>query len=140
MMNHYHVLLRANEFPLFSLLRPLNSKYARWFRKKNKSRGYLFQDRFKSLATQDQGYIEELVRYIHLNPVRAGVCATLDELDRFPWCSHAVYIGKRKQTFEDTKAVLKRFGHDSDVALRQYRAFLHFIKAIKHPRPPKRLP
>jgi len=56
-------------------LRQLNGPYAQYFRKKRAMRGYLFQDRYKSIVRQDQLYIEELVRYVHLNPVRAGLCA-----------------------------------------------------------------
>ena len=124
MPNHYHLLIRPNENHLYILLRSLNSKYARWFRKKNQSRGYLFQDRFKSLATQDQGYIEELVRYIHLNPIRAGICRNLMELDHFPWSGHAILVGRRSSTFQDTRTVLQHFGHDSVTAIREYRQFL----------------
>jgi REP element-mobilizing transposase RayT len=124
MKNHYHLLVRANENQLYCLMRPLNSKYARWFRKKYKSRGYLFQDRFKSLATQDQEYIEELVRYIHLNPLRAGICKTFAELDRFPWSGHAVLIRRRRCAFQDVRAVLRRFSHDPKIAIQKYRAYL----------------
>jgi len=124
MNNHYHLLLRVNEVELCSMMRPLNSKYARWFRTKNKGRGYLFQDRFKSLVTQDQGYLEELVRYIHLNPVRAGICRTLSELDNYQWSGHVVLMGSVKCLFQETGAVLNRFGHDPAIARREYRQFL----------------
>jgi hypothetical protein len=124
MANHYHLLLRANEKPLSSLMRPLNSRYAHWFRKKDNSRGYVFQDRFKSLVTQDQGYIEELVRYIHLNPIRAEVCKSIADLDIHPWSGHAVLVGKKMCTFQDTQAVLARFGNDVKSAVREYRNFL----------------
>ena len=124
MKNHYHLLVRANESPLYCLMRPLNSKYARWFRKKYKSRGYLFQDRFKSLATQDQGYIEELVRYIHLNPLRAGICKTFAELDRFSWSGHAVLISRRYCAFQDVRTVLRRFSHDPGIAVQKYRTYM----------------
>ena len=69
MSNHYHLLLRSSDEPIGTMMRRLNSRYARYFSKKYNRRGYLFQDRYKSIATQDQNYIEELVRYIHLNPV-----------------------------------------------------------------------
>jgi putative transposase len=124
MGNHYHLLLRANENPLSELMRPLNSKYARWIRKKEKNRGYLFQDRFKSLVTQDQGYVEELVRYIHLNPVRAGICRSIDELDRYTWCGHAGLVGNRKYDFQNTNDVLRRFGEDNRIAIAAYREFI----------------
>lgn len=124
MENHYHLLLRANESPLSSLMRPLNSKYAHWFRKKSQTRGYLFQDRFKSLVTQDQGYIEQLVRYIHLNPVRAGICRTIAELDRYPWSGHSILTGRQKCGFQDTAAVLNRFGTDHKSAVLAYCKFI----------------
>ncbi len=56
MDTHYHILFRVNENPLGIVMRWLNSKYAMWYRKKNTGRGYLFQDRYKSIVTQDQGY------------------------------------------------------------------------------------
>ena len=124
MSNHYHLLLRANKNSLSLLMRPLNSKYARWFRKKDNSRGYLFQDRFKSLVTQDQGYIEELVRYIHLNPIRAGICRSIAELDLYPWSGHAVLVGRSNRPFQDTRTVLNLFSRDSKRAIREYRDYL----------------
>ena len=62
------------ENPLSELMKPLNSDYARYFNKKNSRRGYVFQDRYKSIATQDQFYVEQIIRYIQLNPYRAGIC------------------------------------------------------------------
>jgi REP element-mobilizing transposase RayT len=124
MDNHYHLLLRVNENPLSSMMRPLNSNYARWFRKKYHGRGYLFQDRFKSLVTQDQGYIEELVRYIHLNPVRSGICKSIAELDVFAWSGHAVIVGRQRNDFQNINDILHRFGHASKDAIREYRIFI----------------
>lgn len=124
MGNHYHLLLRVNEHHLASMLRPVNSKYARWFRKRDGSRGYLFQDRFKSIVTQDQGYIEELVRYIHLNPMRANICYTLDDLDHYPWSGHAALVGTMKFAFQDIKPILKRFGDNPETAKKEYRSFI----------------
>jgi hypothetical protein len=69
-------------------------------------------DRFKSIATQDQNYIQELVRYVHLNPLRAGICKTLDELNAYPWSGHAALGGEggKSRAFQETASVLKRFG------------------------------
>jgi putative transposase len=119
MNNHYHLLIRTSEEPPGIMMRRLNSKYARYFSKKYNRRGYLFQDRYKSIATQDQNYIEELVRYIHLNPIRAGFCRTIQELDRYPWSGHSVLMGMRKAPFQDTRTVLKRFG-SSTARYRRY--------------------
>ena len=64
MDNHVHLLLKTNEKPLWCLMKPLNSDYSRWYNRKYERRGPLFVDRFKSIATQDQGYLEQIIRYI----------------------------------------------------------------------------
>ena len=74
MDNHYHLLLRVNEYPPGNFMRQVNGRYVQYFRKKTKTRGYFFQDSYKSIVSQDQYYIEQMVRYIHLNPIRAGIC------------------------------------------------------------------
>jgi REP element-mobilizing transposase RayT len=124
MKNHYHLVLMTSEKPLSSLMKPLNSGYARYFNKKVGRKGYLFQDRFKSVATQDQLYLEEMIRYVHLNPIRAGICKDIAELDSFRWCGHAVLMGKRIYEFQDTSVVLRRFGKTAGDARKKYRQFL----------------
>jgi hypothetical protein len=84
----------------------------------------LFQDRFKSLATQDQGYLEELIRYVHLNPIRAGVCVDLDGLDTYKWSGHATLMGHARNPFQDTATVLRRFDTRTSEARTRYRSFL----------------
>jgi hypothetical protein len=105
-------------------MKPLNSSYATFFNKKYNRRGYLFQDRFKSIASQDQGYIEEMVRYVHLNPVRAGICKSIDLLDRYPWCGHSAIMGYVERKFQDTRSILQRFGAADNDARRKYRQFI----------------
>jgi putative transposase len=94
MRNHYHFLIRVNELPLSKLMRGLNGGYAKYYNKKHKRRGYLFQDRFKSVLCQDELYAAELIRYIHLNPLRAGYVQTLKELENYAWCGHGYLVGK----------------------------------------------
>jgi REP element-mobilizing transposase RayT len=142
MTNHYHLVIRTNECPLADLLHPLNARYARWFRAKGHSHGYLFQDRFKSLVTQDQGYLEELVRYVHLNPIRKGICSTISDLDVYPWCGHAALVGTIPRSFQETRKVLERFSVDHLRAIKQYRSFMQeghvmnkpdgLIDAVRH--------
>jgi len=124
MDNHYHLLVRVNEEPLSALMRRLNSRYARWYRKKYNGRGYLFQDRYKSIVTQDQGYIEELVRYIHLNPIRGRVCGNMRELDVYPWSGHAVLVGARTCAFQNTADILRRFSKEGDTGAEEYRGYI----------------
>jgi len=102
----------------------VNTPYAQYFNRVHGRRGYLFQDRFKSIATQDQNYVEELVRYVHLNPVRAGVCPSVALLETYPWSGHAVLVGNRTCEFQHTADVLRRFGRDSVAAVSGYRQFV----------------
>jgi len=122
--NHFHLVLRTAEEPLATLMKPLNSRYATCYNRRYRRRGYLFQDRFKSVATQEQLYIQELVRYVHLNPIRAGQCATLADLAAYPWCGHAALMGTRANSFQDTQAVLRCFGKREAEARRAYCEFL----------------
>lgn len=124
MDNHYHLLIRINEYPLGRFMGMLNSRYAQYFRKKSGTRGYLFQDRYRSIVTQDQNYIEEMVRYIHLNPLRAGICQTVTQLDTYPWTGHGVIVGKRVWKIQNTADILKRFNSDHTLAIERYRTFL----------------
>jgi len=58
--------------------------------------GHLFQNRYKSVACEEDPYLLELIRYIHLNPIRADLVKNLKQLDRYPWCGHSAILGKRK--------------------------------------------
>ena len=124
MENHYHLVLRASEQPLGIFMRSLNGQYAQFFRKNAGSRGYLFQDRYKSIVTQDQDYVEQLVRYVHLNPLRAGVCASIKALDTYPWCGHATILGNHIRAFQNTTDVLARFGGSRAAAVKNYSRFI----------------
>jgi len=143
MGNHYHLLLLCGDRPLADLMRPLNSRYAQYHGRKYRRRGYLFQDRYKSVATQDQMYVRALVRYVHSNPLRAGICKRLTDLGRYKWSSHAALMGKQDCEFVASGAVLRRFGKTKQDARKSYLAFMgagmelptdkddDFIKAIR---------
>jgi putative transposase len=125
--NHYHLFLRTNENPMSSLMRPLNSGYARWFNDKHNRRGYLFQDRFKSVLCQDQGYARQLIRYIHLNPIRSGEVVSLKELRVWPWCGHGYLLNAPRANgclFQDHLETLRRFGNTPENAVQSYVTFL----------------
>jgi putative transposase len=134
-VNHYHLLVRSSEQPLWVLMKPLNSQYAAYYNKRHGRKGYLFQDRYKSIVTQDQNYLEQLVAYIHLNPLRSGLCSTIEELDRYPWCGHSVLTGFCHQPFQDTQAVLNRFGKNIELAREEYGRFIRDAFARKSEEP-----
>jgi len=124
MSNHYHLVVRTSEFPLGVFMRTINGLYAQYFRKSIGTRGYLFQDRYKSIVTQDQGYIEELIRYVHLNPMRAGICGDLEALDHYPWCGHSVIMGNRQSPSQNTTDILNRFDKNRSAAIAKYHSFI----------------
>jgi putative transposase len=124
MPNHYHLVIRINEYPLGTFMRSINSPYAQYFRHQQNLRGYLFQDRYKSIVTHDQSYIQEMIRYVHLNPVRGGLCGTLRSLKKYEWCGHSVLMGVRAWGIQNTRDVLKRFGRQVESARTAYESFL----------------
>jgi REP element-mobilizing transposase RayT len=125
MDTHYHLLIRTSEKPLWQLMKPLNTEYARYFNRKYNRRGPLFADRYKSIATQDQFYLEQLLAYIHLNPIRAGVCKSIVSLRNYPWTGHSAIMGEIVHRFQDVGTVLKKFGKTNSIARQNYLIFLN---------------
>jgi len=123
MDNHYHLFIKTSSLPTSKLMRGLNSGYARYYNKKYNRRGYLFQDRFKSLLCQDQDYAVQLIKYINLNPLRAGMVKSLEQLKTWPWCGHGCLLGERDahgQTFQKREECLRRFGDNEEDAIKSY--------------------
>ena len=94
--NHFHLLLRTGPTPLSKVMRRLMTGYAVTFNKRHKRSGHLFQNRYKSVICEEDPYLLELIRYIHLNPLRARLVRDLKELDRYPWAGHSTILGRRK--------------------------------------------
>jgi REP element-mobilizing transposase RayT len=124
MPNHFHLVIRPIDIKLESLMRRLNGFYARFFNHRHGRRGYLFQDRYKSIATQGSVYTRELVRYVHLNPLRAGLVSSLDELSDYRWSGHRSILGIEKCPWMAIKEIRSRFSPDLKRAQKVYRAFL----------------
>lgn len=89
MTNHAHLLLRSGPQGLAPLMRKLLTGYAGGYNRRHHRHGHLFQNRYKSIVVQEDAYFKELVRYIHLNPLRAGLVRSMAELDRYPWSGHS---------------------------------------------------
>lgn len=122
--NHLHLLLMPTTTPLSYFMRRLLTGYAVSFNRRNKRFGHLFQNRYKSIVCEEEPYLLELVRYIHLNPLRAGIVASMEELDRYPWSGHAVLVGSRQFDAQETVSILERFGKNITIARRNYRQFI----------------
>ena len=124
MPNHFHLLLKPAQYPLASLMRRLLSGHAVTFNLRHRRSGHLFQNRYKSIVCEEDPYFLKLVRYIHLNPLRAGLVADLQTLDVYPWCGHAVLMGKQQMEGQETSEVLQYFGPTLSRSRRRYREFL----------------
>ena len=94
MSNHVHILLRSGDMGIATVMRKLLTWYALYFNRRHRRTGHLFENRYKSILCEEEPYFLELVRYIHLNPVRAGIVADMKGLDRYPWSGHHVIVGQ----------------------------------------------
>lgn len=124
MPNHAHVLLRTGNLPLSILMRRCLAPYALTFNRVHRRVGHLFQNRFKNTLVEEEPYLLELVRYIHLNPVRSRLPVNVDSLDHYPWTGHAVLLGQGEFLAQDSDFVLQRFGRRIGEARRAYRSFV----------------
>jgi predicted DNA-binding protein (UPF0251 family) len=98
--------------------------YALTYNRRHHRVGHLFQNRYKSIVCEEDSYFRELVRYLHLNPLRAKLVPDLRALDRYPWCGHRGLLNRATPPWHDRKYVLAWFGRTERAALRAYRAFL----------------
>lgn len=124
MTNHAHILIRSGPIGLPGYMRRLLTGYAINYNRRHKRHGHLFQNRYKSIVVDEDAYFQELVRYIHLNPLRAGLVKDLRGLDRYPWCGHSVIIGKRVNEWQDRNYVLSWFGENEKQAKMAYRSYI----------------
>jgi REP element-mobilizing transposase RayT len=124
MDNHFHLLIQSGQQKISKLMRCLLTGYALYYNRKYHRRGHLFQNRFKSIICEKDPYLLELVRYIHLNPLRAGKVGSLFELDSYPWSGHPVIIGKLKNEWQDRDYILLQFSPNPKKAVQIYQRFL----------------
>jgi putative transposase len=122
--NHVHLLLRTGPVPLGKLMRRLLTGYAVTFNLRHQRSGYLFQNRYRSIVCEEDAYLLELVRYIHLNAIRSGLVKDMEELDRYRWSGHSTLMGIQNRPWQGTEEVLLLFGKGEEVARRRYRQFI----------------
>ena len=122
--NHAHILLRTGQSPLATVMRRLLTGYAVSYNRRHRRHGHLFQNRYKSILCQEDTYLLELVRYIHLNPLRAKIVKTLTDTDKYPYSGHSALMRKIKRDFQDTDYVLGLFGKKASDARKAYRAYV----------------
>ena len=92
--NHFHLVARRQQSPLAQFMRRLLTGHTVTFNRRHRRAGHLFQNRYKSVLCDEDSYLLQLVRYVHLNPVRARIVA--DPAD-YRWSSHAIYLVAQQQ-------------------------------------------
>jgi REP element-mobilizing transposase RayT len=122
--NHAHFLFRTGPVPLSSIMRRLLTGYAVSFNRRHKRHGQLFQNRYKSIVCQEDAYLKELVRYIHLNPIRAGIVPGIKELNQYAYCGHSALMGKKQRPWQDVEYVLGYFGKTVGRSKKSYLNFM----------------
>jgi REP element-mobilizing transposase RayT len=121
MENHFHLLLGVEGTPLGKVMQSLLFRYTRYFNKRYGKVGHLFQGRYKAILCDKDAYLLELVRYVHLNPIRAKV---VTDPEGYPWTSHLIYLGEGRQGLVEEDFVLGQFGKRKSLARRRYRRFV----------------
>jgi REP element-mobilizing transposase RayT len=122
--NHFHLLLVTGAVPVATVMHRLLTGYAVNYNRRHHRHGHLFQNRYKSILCQEEPYLLELVRYIHLNPLRAQIVTNLEALDHYRYSGHSALMGKRKRDWQDTDKVLALFANRPSPALSGYRQFV----------------
>jgi putative transposase len=110
--------------PLPRNMRSFLTGYAGAFNRRHKRIGHLFQNRYKSIVVEEEPYLLDLVRYLHLNPIRAKTVPDLRRLDRDPWTGHSAILGRVPRPWQDTQTILSQFGPTPARARTAYRVFI----------------
>ncbi|MDI6763757.1 MAG: transposase [Thermodesulfobacteriota bacterium] len=121
--NHFHLLVRTGRQPISRSMKELLTGYVVNFNLRHKRTGHLFQNRYKSIICEDDPYLLELTRYIHLNPLRAGKVGDLEELNNYRWAGHSVIMGRVERKWQDIDTVLGYFGRRQE-AVEKYEQFV----------------
>ena len=122
--NHVHILLRAGAVPLATVMRRLLTGYAVTYNRRHKRHGQLFQNRYKSILCQEKPYFLQLIRYIHLNPLRAKIIQNVKYLDTYHYTGHSVIMGKRENPWQDVDYVFQKFHNDTTLAREKYLTYV----------------
>lgn len=120
MDNHAHLLIGVQDIPLSCIMQRVQQVYTQWFNRIHKRTGHVFQQRYKALLCNKESYFLQLVKYIHRNPLEAGLQRGLE----YKWSSHPYYMGREKDRLVDADEALNLFGNIRGKAVRNY---LHFM-------------
>ena len=121
MYNHIHLLIETGKVPLSKIMQGFLQSYTQWYNGKYITVGHLFQGRYKSILCDKRIYLLNLIRYIHLNMVRAGLVKDPAE---YKWSSHRIYLGIEESDFVDCDFVLAQFAKTRKRAIKLYKEFV----------------
>jgi putative transposase len=121
MTNHVHLAIQVGEVPLSRIMQNIVFRYTTYLNRRKKRTGHIFQGRYKALLIDADSYLLELVRYIHCNPVRAGL---VQSPDQYPWSSHRAYLGRESISWLNSEWVLSQFALREKKARIMYSAFV----------------
>lgn len=124
MPNHFHLLLVAGKRSLSHVMQSLLTGYAIYFNHRHRRMGHLFQNRYKSILCEKDTYFLELVRYIHLNPIRAKIVKDVEGLNRYVWSGHRVLMGRGEYNWQNCGEVLGMFSNNINDARAEYYQFV----------------
>jgi REP element-mobilizing transposase RayT len=120
--DHYHLILKSSDISISKFMQRINSIYAKHYNKVKNEQGTVFYRRFASVIAEQETCLKDLIRYVHLNPVRCGTC-TLEHLDTYKWCGHHSLTNNESDQIQNTSDVLKIFaGSNASTA---YHDFIH---------------
>lgn len=119
--NHYHFSMETPLGNVSKVLHWINTTYTSWYNKVYERKGHLFQGRYKSILVDKDEYLLELSKYIHLNPVKAGI---VNRPEDYKWSSYRMYVGLETNTFLNTDFILNQFGHSLDHSKMAYKKFV----------------
>ena len=145
MSNHVHLVTRTGPTPLARAMSRINTGHALHFNRRHGRVGHLFQNRYKAVPIEDDAQLRAVIRYVHANPLAAGIVRDLAELEEFPWTGHALLVSARASDLLDVHAALAAFGDSVDAARAALRDFMRGWNVVKrnelHGEPaPLRLP
>lgn len=121
MDNHVHLMVSEGSEEISKIMKRINISYVQYFNRKYKRIGHLFQDRFKSECVEDDKYVLALIRYIHRNPVEAGL---IRNIASYKWSSHNCYLHDGDNVIVDTAFVLELFSEEKEVAYKIYQEYM----------------
>ena len=122
MTNHYHALVIDEQSNLSRAMRHVDGVYTQWFNRRSGADGALMRGRYRSRVVQTEGYVGEVVRYIHTNPIEPGLCNRAGE---YQWSSHRVYLGLEQRPWCDHGTVLELLGLEVGEHIEAFDVFVH---------------